>query len=188
MANYEIIKNEKFGSIEIKFEGKPVESVRTLLKEAHFRWNRKTSMWYGYMPEENMVKLLGDTVEYDTTAPKGKKSKSEQGKTDDSAALDSLFCDEQPAPADDDSVEYHVRRKDGSFDKRTGKHDLDSGCVIEKIGAEWVATDYLSGMSVCREKTKKSLMAKLSDMGEKLAAVRGTERYQAMCEALAKVA
>ena len=182
MANYTITPNPKFKSIEIKFEGKPAEGVRTILKQNKFRWSPKSKVWYGYTPAEEIAKLLGDSVEIDTSAPKSKGKKAES-----SPAIASLF-DDDPVSADDDTVEYVVRKCDGTFEKRTGKNDIDSGCVIEKIGTEWVATDYLSGMSVAKAKTKKSLMATLEGMTDKLSAVRATEKYKKMCEAVSEAA
>ena len=185
MANYTITPNTKFKSIEIKFEGKPAESVRTILKQNKFRWSPKSKVWYGYTSAEEIAKLLGDSVEIDTSAPKSKGKKAESSPA--IPAIASLF-DDEPAPADDDTVEYVIRKCDGTFEKRTGKNDLDSGTVIEKIGTEWVATDYLSGMSVCKAKTKKSLMATLEGMTDKLSAVRATEKYKKMCEAVVEAA
>ena len=187
MANYTITNNPKFKSIEIKFEGKPAESVRTILKQNKFRWSPKSKVWYGYTSGEEIAKLLGDSVEIDNSAP---KSKGKKVSSPAIPAIASLF-DDEPAPADpadDDTVEYVVRKCDGTFEKRTGKNDLATGTVIEKIGSEWIATDYLSGMSVAKAKTKKSLMATLEGMTDKLSAVRAPEKYKKMCEAVSEAA
>ena len=44
MATFKL--NEKFNGVEITFNAKPGTETRTSLKEAGFRWNPKTSVWY----------------------------------------------------------------------------------------------------------------------------------------------
>ena len=51
---YTISKNEAFNSIEVMFDGKPTEAVRTALKELRFRWHGLNKVWYGYKDEETV--------------------------------------------------------------------------------------------------------------------------------------
>ena len=159
---YSITKNEKYNSVEIKFDAKPAEEVRNILKQNHFRWNRKTQMWYGYMELDEIKKMLGKDVAEDTTPPKAKQ----------------MFLPE----VKEEEVTYFVAKSDGSYEERTGHLDAESGCVIEKRGKDWVATDYESGAGVCKAPTKAELTKKLSEMKDRLAAFRKTEQYAALCE------
>ncbi len=43
-----ITKNEQFDSYELRFDGKPSESVRDMLKANGYRWHGKRGVWYGY--------------------------------------------------------------------------------------------------------------------------------------------
>lgn len=45
---FTITENAEFGSVEVKFNGKPSESVRDALKALRFRWHRQRGIWYGY--------------------------------------------------------------------------------------------------------------------------------------------
>lgn len=48
---YTITNNTEFNSIEIAFDGKPSEAIRTALKEMRFRWHGVKKVWYGYKDE-----------------------------------------------------------------------------------------------------------------------------------------
>lgn len=71
---YTITKNEQFNSIEITFEGKPSEAIRTALKEMHFRWHGVKKVWYGYKDEETVKSAL-DGAENGKTATATKTEK-----------------------------------------------------------------------------------------------------------------
>ena len=51
---YTINSNPEFNSIEITFDGKPSEAIRTVLKEMRFRWHGIKKVWYGYKDEETV--------------------------------------------------------------------------------------------------------------------------------------
>lgn len=55
---YQIINNNQFNSIEIKFDGKPSEAVRNALKKLRFRWHRVKKVWYGYTDAETATKAI----------------------------------------------------------------------------------------------------------------------------------
>lgn len=48
---YEITRNAEFNSIEITFDGKPSEAIRSALKALRFRWHSVKRVWYGYADE-----------------------------------------------------------------------------------------------------------------------------------------
>lgn len=52
---YEINYNSKFGSYEVRFDGKPSEEVRKALKALHFRWHSVDKCWYGYNQSEESI-------------------------------------------------------------------------------------------------------------------------------------
>lgn len=71
---YTITTNEQFNSIEITFDGKPSEAIRTALKDMHFRWHGVKKVWYGYKDEETVKKALEEAENGKTTkAPKAEK-------------------------------------------------------------------------------------------------------------------
>lgn len=162
---YSVKKNEKYNSVEIKFDAKPAEDVRNILKQNHFRWNRKTQVWYGYMDVDAVKKLLGDNVAEDKTQPKPKQV---------------FFAADEVKEATE--VTYWVAKSDGSYEQRTGHLDAASNCVLEKRGKDWVATDYESGAGVCKAPSKAELTKKLSEVKDRLAAFRKTEQYAKLCE------
>lgn len=72
--SYTITSNTQFNSIEIAFDGKPSESIRTALKEMHFRWHSVKKVWYGYKDEETVRTALDNTENGKTaTVPKTEK-------------------------------------------------------------------------------------------------------------------
>lgn len=54
MTNYTITANPSFNSIEITFDGKPSDAIRTALKELRFRWHNVKKVWYGYKDEQTV--------------------------------------------------------------------------------------------------------------------------------------
>ena len=55
---YTINQNKQFNSIEIAFDCKPSEAVRTALKELKFRWHRTKKVWYGYTDAETVTEAI----------------------------------------------------------------------------------------------------------------------------------
>jgi N12 class adenine-specific DNA methylase len=53
--HFSITKNDEFGSFEIKFDGKPSEEIRDVLKAHKYRWHNKKGVWYG---KEDIAKDL----------------------------------------------------------------------------------------------------------------------------------
>lgn len=58
---FTINQNKQFNSIEIAFDCKPSEAVRTALKKLKFKWHRVKKVWYGYADEETIKTLLSGT-------------------------------------------------------------------------------------------------------------------------------
>ena len=58
---FTINQNKQFNSIEIAFDCKPSEAVRTALKELKFKWHRVKKVWYGYAEEETIKAILSGT-------------------------------------------------------------------------------------------------------------------------------
>lgn len=160
---YSVSKNEKYNSVEIKFDAKPAEDVRNILKQNHFRWNHKAQVWYGYMDVDAVKKLLGDNVAEDTTPSKAKPTQ--------------MFLPDEEVK----TVTYWVAKSDGSYEQRTGHLDAATNCVLEKRGKDWIATDYESGAGVCKAPSKAELTKKLTEVKDRLAAFRKTEQYASLC-------
>lgn len=59
---YTIYKNNEFNSIEIKFDGKPDERTRNILKANKFRWHHLKGVWYGYS-EEQLIRAALEGIE-----------------------------------------------------------------------------------------------------------------------------
>jgi len=49
-----ITLNEKLNGIELKFNSKPSEEIRTKLKELQFRWHSKKAIWYAKQSPERI--------------------------------------------------------------------------------------------------------------------------------------
>ncbi len=49
---YTITTNHTYNSIEILFDGKPSEEIRSALKALRFRWHNVKKVWYGFSTEE----------------------------------------------------------------------------------------------------------------------------------------
>ena len=70
---YTITKNAEFNSLEIYFDGKPSEAIRTALKELRFRWHSVKKCWYGYTTEESARAAISGESEAPTATPAEKK-------------------------------------------------------------------------------------------------------------------
>ena len=66
---FTITDNREYGTLEIKFEGKPSEAIRDVLKENGFRWHRVKQVWYGKGERDNIVTALREAYQSETTAP-----------------------------------------------------------------------------------------------------------------------
>lgn len=69
---YTISKNNQFNSFEISFDAKPSEEIRAALKALRFRWNSLKKVWYGFAPEEDIKKAIGNDTTH--TAKKDQKA------------------------------------------------------------------------------------------------------------------
>lgn len=70
--NYTITKNPQFNSLEILFEGKPSDAVRSALKELKFRWHSVKKVWYGYA-EEDAARTAIEKAEQPLVIPESKE-------------------------------------------------------------------------------------------------------------------
>lgn len=79
---FTITDNAEFGTLEIKFDGKPSEAVRNVLKEHKFRWHKIKGVWYGKGERADIVRDLReayqseDVVETTETADNTTETKS----------------------------------------------------------------------------------------------------------------
>ena len=55
---FTITDNAEYGTLEIKFDGKPSEAIREVLKENKFRWHKVKGIWYGKGERADIVKAL----------------------------------------------------------------------------------------------------------------------------------
>ena len=60
---FTITDNAEFGTLEIKFDGKPSEAIRNVLKEYKFRWHRTKGVWFGKGAREDIVKALREAYQ-----------------------------------------------------------------------------------------------------------------------------
>ena len=59
---YKILKNKEHNGLEIYFDSKPSEQVRTALKGIKFRWHGVKKCWYGRAGIETVEAVLGGKV------------------------------------------------------------------------------------------------------------------------------
>lgn len=57
-SEFTITDNAEYGTLEIKFDGKPSEAVRDVLKENKFRWHKQKQIWYGRADRASIVQAL----------------------------------------------------------------------------------------------------------------------------------
>lgn len=62
---YTITDNLEYGSIEIKFNEKPSDAVRDVLKANKFRWHKTKGVWYGKATHEAIMDALDKVYEAD---------------------------------------------------------------------------------------------------------------------------
>ena len=65
---FTITDNAEYGTLEIKFEGKPSEAVRNVLKENKFRWHKQKGVWYGKGERADIVKALREAYQSEEKA------------------------------------------------------------------------------------------------------------------------
>ena len=172
--------------------------MRTLLKALNFRWNPKKGLWYGFVPEAELVKKLGGrkvpldgkaqtpakvptpakTAKTPAKAPAKKPAVNAKPKTTPDT---DLFSTETP-----DTTIYYRALTSGDYELRSGILDGETATVIEKIDGVWTATDYATGYKVASASSKKALQEKLESdtLTDKLSALRVTEKYNRLKDSL----
>ena len=60
---FTITDNREFGTLEIKFDGKPAEAIREVLKAHKFRWHGKKGIWYGKAERADIVRALREAYQ-----------------------------------------------------------------------------------------------------------------------------
>lgn len=65
---YTVTDNTEYGSVEVKFNEKPSEAVRDVLKANKFRWNKAKKVWYGKTSHGAIVDALNKAYEAESSA------------------------------------------------------------------------------------------------------------------------
>lgn len=168
MANYVISTEEittrkgKANAVNIKFEGKPTEEIRNILKEHRFRWYAPKGIWYGFSKVEDITKALGDSVSYEE--PKEVKK----------ATTDK--------PASKKGTEVKVWFKSLEMYVTVSGTAIDAyGVVAVKVGKGYKAVDAKSGrLFAIQADTLKALKAQLEEKEADINAYRMTDEYKAL--------
>ena len=63
---FTITDNQEYGTLEIKFDGKPSEAVRDVLKANKFRWHGKKGIWYGKAERVDIINALREAYNAET--------------------------------------------------------------------------------------------------------------------------
>lgn len=172
MANYVISTEEittrrgKTNVVNIKFEGKPTEEVRNILKEHHFRWFAPKGVWYGFVKVEEITEALGDSVSYEEP----KEVKKADSKTD------------KPASKKGTEVKAYFAALD-TYVTVTGTLIDAYDVVAVKVGDGYRAIDVKSGVILnTKEKpnTLKALKALLEEKEADINAYRMSDEYKAL--------
>ena len=64
---YTVADNTEYGSVEVKFNDKPSEAVRDVLKANKFRWNKANKVWYGKTSHDAIVDALNKAYEAESS-------------------------------------------------------------------------------------------------------------------------
>lgn len=78
---FTITDNAEYGTLEIKFDGKPSETVRNALKAHKFRWHGKKGVWYGKGERSDIVRVLRDAYKVEEATPSVETSDESNNKT-----------------------------------------------------------------------------------------------------------
>lgn len=78
--NYTITNNEQFNSLEVMFDGKPSEEIRTALKTLKFRWHGVKKVWYGYSTEEAVKAAIEGKASTEKATPAAKAASEKKNK------------------------------------------------------------------------------------------------------------
>ena len=76
---FTITDNAEYGTLEIKFDGKPPKAVRDALKARDFRWHKIKGVWFGKGERADIVKALREAYQSEDTenAPATEKTATE---------------------------------------------------------------------------------------------------------------
>ncbi|MBR2335843.1 MAG: DEAD/DEAH box helicase family protein [Clostridia bacterium] len=174
-GNFTITDNAEYGTLEIKFDGKPSEAVRDVLKENKFRWHKVKGVWYGKGERTDIVKALRDAyTEEENTATniiEEEKPNVEAENADNERPILEPDTDRQGAPrsldeqqADDVRGASSERDSVGDTRQRESqtRRDGDRADTADRLGR----SDGNSESGDSRELTEKETQAKAEELAE----------------------
>ena len=85
-SEFTITDNAKYGTLEIKFDGKPPVAVRDALKEHGFRWHNKNQIWFGNGDRADIVKALREAYKNETTTESQEVTQNVETRTEQTTA------------------------------------------------------------------------------------------------------
>lgn len=80
--SFTITDNTEFGTLEIKFDGKPSEDIRNMLKEYKFRWHSKKDVWYGKADRADILKALREAYQSEIVTEKSDITAADKAETE----------------------------------------------------------------------------------------------------------
>lgn len=126
---YTVADNTEYGSVEVKFNDKPSEAVRDVLKANKFRWNKAKKVWYGKTSHDAIVDALNKAYEAESSP----EAKSDFMKSWERATQ--AEKDEQVI-GDEGDVQYQARKPlDDELPKKHNKKSTYS--ETETLFMQW---------------------------------------------------
>lgn len=162
--------NAKLNGIELRFEEKPAESIRTAMKDLGFRWSQKQSMWWAKQSEARLAlaKSLADNITEEPKTeekPKAKKStkkaepkeqpKAEEPKAEKPKTVKLSELSEKVTFDIAEGKKFSTR-KGYTFTATMGRKKLQLGVAKEKDNT-WNITELTTGLSLTTGAEKRYL-------------------------------
>ena len=142
---YAITRNPQFDSLEITFDGKPVDAVRDAIKSLGFRWHKTKKLWYGYSTEDE-VKSAIDGVDGAELSPESVQTTDKL--VDRTKEIIPAFqkCIEDAWKGSQRMIDYCMKQVDVLV-------QLDNGMIIE-VEKEPIEKSFCFGYSCSRYDTE----------------------------------
>ena len=132
-SEFTITDNAEYGSLEIKFDGKPSETVRDVLKANKFRWHKQKKVWYGKADRADIVKALRAAYEAEQQAEAPKTESVVEETTIKNAEIVPETTEAAPKPVAE--VVAEVKSADNIEEEKENGENVDNQrSVPQSIG------------------------------------------------------
>lgn len=142
-GSFSITPNTERGTLEIRFDSKPSEKVRDVLKANKFRWSSKNKLWYGKADQNVISKRIADAMDSADNQSAPQNSSAEEKVQYQQREYEDQTFTLRDLDIDRYFIQYENVYERNNAENQTVNHLLQSGKVTiidESVASSFIAT------------------------------------------------